>query len=259
MTVSKFSHGKRTMKRYFAFIIVCAALLPMFIPTLNAQDSEEKPLKVLIIDDHRPGYYNMPTATTLRNILRQDKQLEVVLVEDAEVLGADLPFDYDVIVLHFKNYLIPKRAEAMKANLEIFVTEGGGLFVFHFACGAFEDWQGFEKLAGRVWEPKKRPHDPYGTFAVQVVDKVHPITKGLNNFEISDELYTCLRDSEVPIHVLAEAVSKVDNKSYPMAFTLEKGKGRIFHSTLGHDEKSLSSAEFQIMCKRAVVWCANRE
>lgn len=247
------------MKRYLAFLTVVAALLPMFIITSNAEEPATKPLRVLIIDDHRTGYYNMPTATALRNILRQDKQLEVTLVEDAEVLGTDLPFDYDVIVLHFKNYLTPKRAEAMKNNLDKFVTDGGGLFVFHFACGAFEDWKGFEKLAGRVWEPEKRPHDPYGLFNVRVVDTTHPITQGLKNFEISDELYTCLRDSDVPIHVLAEAVSKVDSKPYPMAFVFNKGKGRVFHSTLGHDEKSLSSTEFQTMCKRAVIWCANRE
>ena len=245
------------MKRSFSLLVV----LSLFVAAVHAQSEPAtvKPIRVLIVDDHSPGYYNMATAVTLRNVIQQDKRFEVVLVEDAEVLGTDLPFDYDVIVLHFKNYRVPKRDAEMKANLEKFVTDGGGLFVFHFACGAFEDWAGFEKLAGRVWDPKKPPHDPYGPFTVQIVEKTHPITKDFGNFEISDELYTCLRDSEVPIRVLAESVSKVDGKTYPMAFVLEKGKGRVFHTTLGHDGKSLSSVEFQMMCKRAITWCANRE
>jgi len=181
------------------------------------------------------------------------------VVEDAEVLGSDLPFDYDVILLHFKNYRVPQRDAAMKANLEKFVDDGGGVFVYHFSCGAFEDWPNFDKISGRVWEPKKRAHDPYGPFTVQIIDKAHPIMQGLADFEIYDELYTCLRDSVVPVHVLAEAVSKVDSKKYPMAFVLEKGKGRIFHTALGHDDKSLSSADFQTMIKRALSWCAKRD
>ncbi|MDR0326841.1 MAG: ThuA domain-containing protein, partial [Planctomycetaceae bacterium] len=174
-------------------------------------------------------------------------------------LGTDVPFDYDVIFLHFKNYGVPKRDAAMKANLEKFVTEGGGLFVYHFGCGAFEDWADFDKIAGRVWDPQLPPHDPYGRFTVRIVDKAHPITKNLGDFEIDDELYTCLKESKVPIHVLAEATSKVDQKVYPMAFVLENGKGRTFHITLGHDDQSLSCVPFQTMIKNALVWCAKRE
>ena len=248
------------MKHFFTFHLVLSLFIA--VPQADAQTETpaEKPIRVLIVDDQSPGYYHMAgTALLLRNIIRQDKRFEVVLVEDAEVLGTDVPFDYDVILLHFKNYRVPKRDAAMKANLEKFVTAGGGLFVFHFACGAFEDWKGYEKLAGRVWEPQKPAHDPYGLFTVQIIDKTHPITANVGNFEIQDELYTCLRDSEVPIHVLAESVSKVDGKTYPMAFVLENGKGRIFHTTLGHDDKSLSAAGFQTMIKQAVAWCAKRE
>jgi type 1 glutamine amidotransferase len=245
------------MKHYIALLVICAFFVAALQP-VRSQDSAEKPIRVLIVEDQSPGYYPMPTATGLRNIIRQDKRFEVVLAEDAEVLGTDLPFDYDVILLHFKNYRTPKRDAAMKANLEKFVTAGGGLFVYHFACGAFEDWAGFEKLSGRIWDPKLPPHDPYGLFTVQISDKAHPVTKDLGNFEIRDELYTCLKESAVPIHVLAEAVSVVDKKTYPMAFVLENGKGRIFHTTLGHDDRSLSSAGFQTMIKNALAWCAKR-
>ena len=246
------------MKRYLALLVIFAFFVA-FPHVIPAQSQAAKPIRVLIVDDLSPGYYHMPTATTLRNIIRQDKQFEVVLVEDSEILGTDLTFDYDVILLHFKNYRTPKRNAKMQANLEKFVVEGGGLFVFHFACGAFEDWTGYEKLAGRVWDPKLRGHDPYGRFTVRIVDRAHPITANLGDFEIQDELYTCLRTSEVPIHVLADAVSIVDGKTYPMAFVLQNGKGRTFHTTLGHDDRSLSSAEFQKMIRQAIVWCANRE
>jgi len=241
---------------------LCILLSTLLVASTFAQvpQAKEKPIRVLIVDDQSPGYYRMGTATALRDIIRQDKRFQVALVENAEILGTDLPFDYDVILLHFKNGRIPKRNTAMQANLEKFVTEGGGLFAYHFACGAFMDWPNFEKLIGRVWDKTKKPaHDPYGPFIVQITDKTHPITKDLGDFEIYDELYTCLKDSNVPIHVLAEAVSKVDGKKYPMAFTLEYGKGRIFHTPLGHNDRSLSATEFQEIIKHALAWCAKRE
>jgi type 1 glutamine amidotransferase len=247
------------MQRHCTLFVILAIFISGMQITYS-QEPAAQPIRVLIVDDQSSGYYQMVgTATILRNMIRQDKRFEAVLAEDAEILGTDIPFDYDVILLHFKNYRIPKRNAAMKANLDKFVTDGGGLFVFHFACGAFEDWQDFDTLAGRVWDPKLPPHDPYGQFTVKIIDNAHPITRNPGNVETHDELYTCLKASKVPIHVLAESVSKVDGKPYPMAFTLEKGKGRIFHTTLGHDEQSLSATGVQTMIKRALAWCAKRE
>ncbi|MDR0328756.1 MAG: ThuA domain-containing protein, partial [Planctomycetaceae bacterium] len=109
------------------FLLASIVSLSFCLAALQPVQSEEpakKPIRVLIVDDLSPDYYHMLTATTIRNILREDKQFSVVLTEDAEILGTDVPFDYDVIFLHFKNYGVPKRDAAMKANLEKFVTEG---------------------------------------------------------------------------------------------------------------------------------------
>jgi len=90
------------------------------------------------------------------------------------------------------------------------------------------------------WDPKLRGHDPRGPFTVNIQDAQHPVTAGLKDFETDDELYTCLT-GDTPIHVLATAKSKVDRIDYPMAFVLEVGRGRVFHSPLGHDVKALQA------------------
>jgi type 1 glutamine amidotransferase len=214
-----------------------------------------KKIRVLIVDCQFRDFYPLgKTANLMEQYLKADKRIEVASVEDAEFLATDVISDYDVLLLHFKNYKPLKRNETAQKNLAKFVENGGGMFIFHFACGAFEDWKEFDQYAGRVWDKHKRAHDPYGKFTVEYVDRQHPITKGLENFNTSDELYTCLKDSNVPIHILAEATSKVDKKRYPMAFTAEKGKGRIFHTTLGHDERSINHKGFQILLSRAVYW-----
>ena len=125
----------------------------------------------------------------------------------------------------------------------------------HFACGAFQEWPEFANLAGRVYDPKLRGHDPHGKFTVEITEVRHPITRGMKPFETVDELYTCL-GGDKPIQVLAQAKSKVDGKYYPMAFVHAYGKGRVFHCALGHDAKALSPPPAQELFRRGTAWTA---
>jgi len=99
-----------------------------------------------------------------------------------------------------------------------------------------------------------RGHDPHGKFTVKITNNKHPVTRGMKDFEIVDELYTCL-DGKTPIKVLATSKSKVDGKDYPMAFVLNYGKGRVFHSPLGHDVKALANPEAARLFRQACAWC----
>jgi len=128
-----------------------------------------------------------------------------------------------------------------------------GLTLVHFACGAFQDWPEFERLAGRVWDPKLRGRDPYGPFEVVIRDPEHPATKGLQPFTTVDELYTCLT-GKTPIHVVASARSVVDGKDCPMAFVLQAGRGRVFHSVLGHDAQALRNPGVGLLMRRGCAW-----
>ena len=123
----------------------------------------------------------------------------------------------------------------------------------HFACGAFQEWPEFVDLAGRVWNPKLRGHDPYGKFRVDVIDSEHPITRGMDSFETIDELYTCL-EGNTKIEVLATSVSKVDQTIHPMAFVLPYGDGRVFHSPLGHNVEALSVPAAGELLRRGCAW-----
>jgi type 1 glutamine amidotransferase len=225
----------------------------------GAAPAEEKPVRVLLATgvDYK-GHLWKKTAPALRDVLEKDKRLEVRIVDDMEFLASDALFDYDVLLLHLKNYDAPKRADGVQANLTRFVQQGRGLVLFHFACGAFEQWDGFIELAGRVWDKTKRAHDPRGPFAVRIVDREHPITRGLEDFQITDELYTCLRGDR-PIRTLAAARSKIDGNDYPMAFVLDCGRGRVFHTVLGHDVEAIGAPGLDQLLQRACLWAAGRQ
>lgn len=202
-----------------------------------------------------PGHKWRQTAPALADLLQQEPRFHVDVVEKPEFLASPQLRDYDVVVLHFMDWETPDPGPNARENLRDVVAGGTGLFIVHFACGAFQDWPGFQDLAGRVWDPKLRGHDPRGPFEVEITDAEHPITRGMEAFETDDELYTCLTGDR-PIKILATARSKVDGKDYPMAFVLTYGKGKVFHSVLGHDVKAICNPNVAELFRRGCAWVA---
>jgi type 1 glutamine amidotransferase/HEAT repeat protein len=219
------------------------------------------PKKVLIVTGMEMHNWR-ETTPLLTEAIAEDKRLEVSVSEDPRTLASPELGKYDVIVLHYQNNKV-EVPEGALANLKRAVEGGKGLVLVHFASGAFIDWPtmtvaaDFGVIAGRVWNPKLRGHDPRGPFKVLITDASHSITKGLADFDTDDELYTCL-DGAAPIQVLATAASKVDQKQYPMVFVLTPGKGRTFHCALGHSAKALGSA-VGTLYRRGTAWAAGLE
>ena len=226
--------------------------------TLSAaanQKPEAKHVRVLIVTgvDYE-GHLWKETAPAVRKVLEKDPRVETRIVEDPEFLASPVLADYDVILLHFKNYKPLVREAQARENLVKLVKQGKGLVLLHFACGAFEDWPEFVQLAGRVWD-QKTSHDPRGPFTVRITQPQHPIMQGMHDFQADDELYTCLV-GKTPIEVLAVARSKVTGKDHPMAFVLEYGKGRVFHTPLGHDVRSIETPGVAELIRRGCLWTA---
>ena len=142
------------------------------------------------------------TAPVLAGLLQQDPRLHVRVVQDPAILADPSIHQYDALVLHFVNWEVPSPGKAARENFKKYLTGGKGVVMIHFACGAWQDWPEFRDLVARVWDPKLRPHDPRGPFAVTITSS--PIVAGLKSFEANDELYTCVA-GERPIEVLAEA------------------------------------------------------
>ena len=245
-------------RRRFLGQALLLAAAPFVAPAPRAAETAPAVAKkriLLVTGVDYPGHPWRQTAPVLVDMLHQDPRLAVTLIEDPHLLDSAALGTYDAVLLHFMNWEVPAPGAAARANLQRFVEGGKGLMLVHFACGAWQDWPEFRRLAGRVWDPKLRGHDPRGPFTVNIKDAQHPVTAGLKDFETDDELYTCLT-GDTPIHVLATAKSKVDRIDYPMAFVLEVGRGRVFHSPLGHDAKALQAAGVSDLFRRGCAWSA---
>jgi len=246
------------MRQSFMAAVLTAAV-GLIVSTTGAPAAAPGPptkARVLVLTGNEyPGHHWKETAPLLARFLADDRRLATEVQDDPNFLASPRLHEYDAVVLNYMNWESPDPGPQARANLKKFVEAGKGLVLVHFACGAFQGWPEFRQMAGRVYNPALRPHDPYGKFTVVIADSDHPVTKGLTSFETTDELYTCL-DGDRAIHILAKARSKVDGKDYPMAFLNQYGKGRVFHCVLGHDTAALSVKGVQDLYRRGTAWTA---
>jgi len=213
-----------------------------------------RPVQVLLVTGQDLHDWRA-TTPLLKKLLEEDPRLGVTVVEDPAFLSSSKIHEFDVMVHHWMDWQVDPPGEEAREQYKRFVSQGKGVVLVHFACGAFQDWPEFVEIAGRVWDPKLRPHDPRGPFQVEIVDKSHPITEGLADFQTDDELYTCLAGDK-PIHLLAQATSKVDGKAYPIAFFHQYGQGNVFHCVLGHDSKAFRPEGVKTFFRRGCAWAA---
>ncbi|HEY8253948.1 MAG TPA: ThuA domain-containing protein [Rhizomicrobium sp.] len=262
-----------------------AALLTFWTAT-----AEAAPIKVMILDGASAAAYHDWKLTT--QIMK--RELEEGGLFDVTVVSAP-PADGDFSNFHpdfaryqvvLSNYDTQDWPAPLKAQFETYMKNGGGLVVVHGADNAFPAWAAFNEMTGvGGWRQRDAPAGPkwyfkdgkltsdsapgpaglHGRrkpFRITVRAPEHPIMRGLPPvwMHAPDELYTRLRGPGKDMIVLATAYADPANRGTgfdePMLMALNWGKGRIFHTTLGHDALALSCVGFITTLRRGAEWAA---
>jgi type 1 glutamine amidotransferase len=245
----------RTRISLLVFIVAIGCLCAgAAAPTADAP----KPIRVLVItgDDAAPYHDWREISESTREVLVDSGRFKVKVCEDPLILESKKALDrYDVIVFLFFNKTEPGITKEAKQNLLDFVKGGKGFYVQHLASAAMPEWDEFGKLCGRRWVMGKSGHGPRKMFKANVTKAKHPITEGLKDFKIFDELYSKLQ-GDGPIEVLVEAKSPWSKQTEPLLFTLPYGKGRVVHNAFGHDHKAIEHPAMKTIIARGVEWAA---
>lgn len=192
---------------------------------------------------------------------------------------------YDVVVSNF-GWKAANWPEKTQKAFEKYMKKGGGFVSVHAADNSFPKWTAYNQMIGLGgWGKRSEKDGPYVYYTNEgelvrdntpggsgahgpkneipiTIRAEHPITKGMPKVWLTtkDECYAKLRGPAENLTILAtgkDASGKAPTDRHePVLMVIEYGKGKIFHTTLGHDEFSFESVGFQVSFLRGVEWAA---
>src|SRR5215831_14751924 len=208
---------------------------------------EPKPLKLLFLGDeghHRPA----ERFRQLQPVLAK-RGIDLTYTDSVEALNPKTLASYDGLIVYANVTRIAPEQE--KALLD-FVEGGKGFIPIHCASYCFLNSPKYVALVGAQF----RRHGT-GVFRTTIAAPDHPIMKGFKGFESWDETYVHTKHNPKDRNVLEYRVDKSGEE--PWTWVRTQGKGRIFYTAWGHDNRTWSAPGFQELVARGIRWAVGLE
>ena len=215
----------------------------MFTSFPGVASAEPAPLRVLFLG-HASQHHN---SNLYFPILRDALAPEAVQFEYAttvDCLNSENLKKYDAVMLYANHGKItPEQFAAVNE----FVESGHGFVPVHCASACFGHSMDFVKLVGGRFKSHKT-----GVFRASVIDPSHPAMKGFSEFESWDETYVHSDHNPEGRTVLMERVEGEFHE--PWTWVRTQGKGRVFYTASGHDERTWKEPGFQKLLLNGITW-----
>jgi len=261
-------------------LALCAVL---FAAAANAAPK----IRTLIVDGQNNHEWKS-TTPVLKRLLEETGRFEVE-VATTPPQGADLGSfqpNFAAYRLVVSNYNGDPWSDVAQKAFEKYMRAGGGLVVYHAADNAFPQWTSWNEMialggwGGRtetagslvrfrdgkvILESKPGRAGNHGRrlpFALTMRDMRHPISAGLPDkwMHAADELYDSMRGPAKNFVLLGTGWSDPANRgtgeNEPLLLTVSWGKGRVFHTMLGHDTEAMRCVGFINTLQRGAEWAA---
>ncbi|HKI31798.1 MAG TPA: PVC-type heme-binding CxxCH protein [Gemmataceae bacterium] len=201
-----------------------------------------KPLKILFLGDnghHQPAQRFRQLAPVLAA-----RGIDLTYTDKVEALNPKTLGGYDGLLIYANTDKITPDQE--KALLD-YVAGGKGFIPLHCASYCFLNSPKYVEVVGAQFQKHNT-----GTFRTIVAEPDHPVMKGFKGFESWDETYVHTKHNEKDRTVLE--YRQEGERKEPWTWVRTHGKGRVFYTAWGHDERTWGNAGFQNLVERGIRW-----
>jgi len=180
---------------------------------------------------------------------RVDSTYDLDVLTRLDRVHCDLLLSYTCLFKHRPGYedTGPENfTDEQVHGLVRWVQGGGALLAAHAATSVNDSGPEVSRLFGGVFVSHPEPF----SFTVYPLSRKHPITAGVQAFEIKDEFYIQNFDPVVQIHMAAVYQEKV----YPMAWSRCEVRGRVAHVAPGHFPEVWQHPMYQRLMLQTAHW-----
>lgn len=291
---------KRSRNNKFLILIIVLILIAI---SLKAQTKNEliendivqpDKISVLIVDGFSNHHWQLNTKY-LQKILESTGKFEVTVSTCPN--QKENKADWDNWNPNFKNYPVIIQTcnnvfkegvlqwpDHVKKLFETYVTQGGGVYMYHGATNSFKGWPAYNKMIGLGWRDKDfgaavtidskdaleiipkgaGENTSHGKRVDALITRIgdHPIYKGMPKSWIAAdvEIYRYGRGAIENLEILSYAKDPKTALNFPMEWTVKFGNGKVYCSTYGHLWKNqewppgMLCAAFHETMIRALQW-----
>jgi uncharacterized protein len=199
------------------------------------------------------------SAEVVKQIGEKSGAFDTTVTEDVGDFTAENLKKYDAVMFYTTGEL--PMTDAEKKAFMTFIQSGHGFVGVHSATDTFYMWEDYLKLIGAYFND----HPWHQEVTVEVADPSSPLVKFLGkSFQVNDEIYQMSDFQADTSHVLLRLdPASVDLKNprvrrrfydWPLAWTRQDGKGRVFYTALGHEKAVWEDPRFQELLLNAILW-----
>ena len=224
-----------------------AALLIGCLSPLAYTADEPTKLKILFLGD--TGHHKPADRFKQLQPIMEKRGILLTYSDKASDLNAKTLAEYDGVLIYANTEKITPEQETALLN---YVESGKGFIPLHCASFCFQNSQKYIDLVGAQFQKHST-----GVFRVQQEKIDHPILKDYGGFESWDETYVHAKHNEQDRTVLEYRAEK-DGRE-PWTWVRTQGKGRVFYTAWGHDERTWGNLGFQNLVERGIRWACGQD
>ena len=223
--------------------LIAAVFLALL--SLLKVDATENPgkLKVLFLG-HDSKHHNSNEYCPLITAALAPDDIDIEYSTKVDSLNEQNLARFDAVMLYANHGLISE--EQLNALIG-FVEAGKGFVPVHCASACFGRFPRFVSLVGARFKSHKS-----GVFRASIIAPQHPVMKGLAEFESWDETYVHGDHNADGRTILMERVE--GDTREPWTWVRTQGKGRVFYTASGHDDRTWKEQGFQRLLRNGIVW-----